>query len=231
MTAKPERRRSTYVVLRNKSGGDPDVDRAKWNSPDPIASHFNVPSSFLANPDDFELMKWIEWRDATALRSLYDRYAQLIFSLALRMLHDWADADELVSDVFLELWRRADRYDATRGAPMIYIVRLARSRAIDRRRTAASRSRGKTPAQLAANAPSPNANPSEFAVSLENARLVHQALGNLDPLHRQVVQLSFFDGLTHTQIAQHLNKPLGTVKSHIRQGLIRLRDFLRKDSW
>jgi len=219
------------MVLRNKSGGDANVYRAKWNSHDPIASNVNASTVFSGNPDDFELMKWIEWQDTGALRSLHDRYARLIFSLALRMLHDWCEAEELVSDVFLELWRRADRYDPGRGAPMIYITRLARSRAIDRRRAATSRSRGDTPAQLPASAASPTANPSEFAVSLENARLVRQALGKLDPLHRQAVELAFYEGLTHTQIAQRLNKPLGTVKSHIRQGLIRLRDSLRKASW
>jgi len=183
--------------------------------------------SCLANSDDFELMKRIEQRDPAALALLYDRYAGLVFVRALRMLRDRGEAEELVSDVFLELWWRADRYDPNRAAAMSYVITLARSRAIDRQRRAAIRSRGRVAVEVVADAPCRNPNPSEFAISLENARQVRDALRNLDPVCRQAVDLSFFDGLSHAQIARRLNKPLGTVKTYIRQGLIRLRDSLR----
>lgn len=193
------------------------------------SQNFMISSGMGEN--DFELMKLIERHDPAALESLYDRYAGPVFALALRMLHDRGEAEELVSDVFLELWWRADRYDPNRSAAVKYVMILARSRAIDRQRMAASRSPVKVAAELGADTPSRNASPSKFAVSVENARQVRDALRNLDPVYRQAVELSFYDGLTHTQIAKRLNKPLGTVKSYIRQGLIRLRGSLRRDSY
>lgn len=180
-------------------------------------------------PDDYDLMDRIQRRDADALGEMFNRYGGLIFTLALRILHDRAEAEELVSDVFLEIWRRAPRYDPNRGAPMTYLVTLGRSRAIDRQRSAASRAQHRASADLTADAPSPAPGPSASVLLDENSRRVRSAMGQLDPVPRQAVELAFFDGLTHTQIAARLNKPLGTVKTYIRQGLIRLRDCLRKD--
>jgi len=180
-------------------------------------------------PDDYELMARIERRDAAALEVMYDRYGGLIFTLGMRILHDRSEAEELVSDVFLEIWRASSRYDAARGAPMTYLVTLARSRAIDRRRSAGSKGRSTVSAgavpETASGAPDPPAS----AVLEENAQRVRLAMNQLDPVFREAVELAFFDGLTHTEVAERLDKPLGTVKTYIRQGLIRLRDCLRKD--
>jgi RNA polymerase sigma-70 factor (ECF subfamily) len=180
-------------------------------------------------PDDYDLMERIERRDADALSIMIDRYGGLIFTLGLRMLRDRGEAEELVSDVFLEIWRRAERYDPNRGAPMTYLVTLGRSRAVDRQRSAASRSRGQVSSSSAIDAASDSPDPSMSAVLVENAGRVRLAMGQLEPIYRQCVELAFFDGLSHTQIAEKLDKPLGTVKTYIRQGLIRLRDCLRKD--
>jgi RNA polymerase sigma-70 factor, ECF subfamily len=180
-------------------------------------------------PDDYDLMERIERSDTEALGMIYDRYAGLIFSLGLRMLHDRGEAEELVSDVFLEIWRCADRYDAKRGAPLTYLVTLGRSRAIDRQRSATSRRRGGVSADIGSETPSMAAGPPAIAVLEENAKRVRLAMGKLEPIYRQAVELAFFDGLTHTQIAERLDKPLGTIKTYIRQGLIRLRDCLRKE--
>jgi len=180
-------------------------------------------------PDDYELMERIERRDADALGALYDRYGGLIFTLGLRILHDRGEAEELVSDVFMEIWRRAQRYDPSRGAPMTYLVTLGRSRAIDRQRSAASRSRGKSSSDVGSDTPSASPGPPATALIQENAKRVRSAMGQLEPIYRQAVELAFFDGLTHAQIAERLDKPLGTIKTYIRQGLIRLRDCLRKE--
>jgi RNA polymerase sigma-70 factor, ECF subfamily len=182
-------------------------------------------------PDDFELMLLIERQDPDALAQLYDRYGGLVFTLGLRMLRDRGEAEELVSDVFLEVWRRCERYDPTRGAPVAYIVTVARSRAIDRQRSAAFRAKTNLSAAagLGSANPSPGPDPSTSAIVVENRGRVRAAMEVLDPLYRQAVELAFFDGLSHTQIAQRLDKPLGTVKTYIRQGLIRLRDCLRKE--
>jgi RNA polymerase sigma-70 factor (ECF subfamily) len=180
-------------------------------------------------PDDFELMDRIERRDADALGLLFDRYGGLIFTLGLRMLRDRGEAEELVSDVFLELWRRGERYDPNRSAPMTYIVTLGRSRAIDRQRSSASRKRSEVSSEGVPDVASGAPDPSAAAILVENARRVASAMGQLEPIYREAVELAFFDGLSHSQIAEKLNKPLGTVKTYIRQGLIRLRDCLRKD--
>jgi RNA polymerase sigma-70 factor (ECF subfamily) len=180
-------------------------------------------------PDDYDLMARIERRDPDALGAMYDRYGGLIFMLGLRILHDRGEAEELVSDVFLEIWRCAQRYDPSRGAPMTYLVTLGRSRAIDRQRSAASRSRGHISSEVTADMASAALGPPATAVFEESALGVRSALVVLDPAHRQAVELAFFDGLTHTQIAERLNKPLGTIKTYIRQGLIRLRDSIRKE--
>jgi RNA polymerase sigma-70 factor, ECF subfamily len=182
-------------------------------------------------PDDFELMLLIEQQDADALAQIYDRYGGLVFTLGLRMLRDRGEAEELVSDVFLEIWRRCERYDPTRGAPLAYLVTLTRSRAIDRQRSAAFRSKtnlsGADSLDSAKASQSPD--PAASAIIVENRKRVRAAMEQLEPLYRQAVELAFFDGLSHTQIAQRLDKPLGTVKTYIRQGLIRLRDCLRKE--
>ena len=180
------------------------------------------------SPDDYDLMRRIELRDPDALGLFYDRYAGLVFALALRVLRDRGESEELVEDVFIELWRRSERYDAARGAPMTYLATLARSRAIDRRRSLVSRKRG-TESAVAADSPGDVPDPSAAAVLAENAKRVQAALAQLEFDYRQAVEMAFFDGLTHTQIAEKLNKPLGTVKTYIRQGLIRLRDCLRKE--
>jgi RNA polymerase sigma-70 factor (ECF subfamily) len=182
-------------------------------------------------PDDFELMALIERQNPSALAQLYDRYGGLVFTLGLRMLRDRGEAEELVSDVFLELWRRCERYDATRGAPLAYLVTLTRSRAIDRQRSAAFRAKTNLSGADALDSgnPSKAPDPSASAIIVENRKRVRNAMQQLDPLYRQAVELAFFDGLSHTQIAQQLDKPLGTVKTYIRQGLIRLRDCLRKE--
>lgn len=179
-------------------------------------------------PDDYDLMRRIELRDSVALGLIYDRYGGLVFTLALRILRDRGEAEELVEDVFIELWRRAERYDPGRGAPMTYLVTLVRSRAIDRRCSLALRNRGMESA-VGVDAPAAVVDPPSAAAISENATRVQAALAQLDFEYRQAVELAFFDGLTHTQIAEKLNKPLGTVKTYIRQGLIRLRDCLRKE--
>lgn len=182
-------------------------------------------------PDDFELMQRIERRDADALTEIYDRYGRLIYTLGLRMLRDRGEAEELVSDVLLEIWRRSERYDPARGAPVTYLMTLARSRAIDRQRSAAFRTKGELSAadRPSSADPSPVPDPPASAMLNENRQRVLAAMQQLDPLYRQAVEFAFFDGLSHTQIAERLNKPLGTVKTYIRQGLIRLRDCLRKE--
>lgn len=172
-------------------------------------------------PDDFALMRRIAARDQAALRSLYDRHAGLIYALLGRIVRNRDDADELLSDVFWEIWSASARFDESRGCPRTYLVMLARSRAIDRLR---SRARHGTVMQIVESA-APPAN--DAAESREASRMIRSALDGLDPPQRQMIEYAFYDGLSHSEIAAKTQQPLGTVKTYIRRGLIRLRDSLR----
>lgn len=183
--------------------------------------------------DDYALMEAIVSGDSSALEEMYDRHSGLVFTLCLRILCDRSDAEDLLTDVFWELWSRADRYDAGRGSPLTYLLTMARSRSIDRRRTSARHRKVQRDTDLdgpvAQEGDSSQTSPLQGAMSKELAQTIRVALGRLEPAQRQAVELSFFDDLSHSEIAERLGKPLGTVKTHIRQGLIRLREFVRMD--
>ena len=163
--------------------------------------------------------------DQSALGELYDRHGQLIYSLALRVLRDQGDSQDVVQDVFVQAWREAGRFDVTRGNVVGWLVTVTRSRAIDLLRRRNSRP------LLAAQAEHPD-RPDEAPgadVQMEwqsRAAEVRRALDTLPVLQRVAVELAFFDGLTHAEIAEQLEVPLGTVKTRVRQGLIKMRDCL-----
>jgi RNA polymerase sigma-70 factor (ECF subfamily) len=167
--------------------------------------------------------------DPSALGALYDRHAGRILALCLRVLRQRAEAEEVLGDVFWEVWERADRYRPERGAPAAYLAMLARSRAVDRLR---SRPREVTadPAtgvlDVAPEPPAGASGPHEDAVASERRRRVRRALADLSPEQRRVLELSYFGGFSHSEIARALDEPLGTVKTRIRQGLVRLRRSL-----
>jgi RNA polymerase sigma-70 factor (ECF subfamily) len=181
--------------------------------------------------DDRALMSGIAAGDAAALRDLYDRHAGQVLALCRRILRDRAEAEEALGDVFWELWEKADRYREDRGAVLPYLMMVARSRAIDRLRRRrredavvdpATATEGASLAPPSAAAEGPY---HEAAASEQKAR-IRRALSGLAAAERRAVELSFFDGLSHGEIARALQEPLGTVKSRIRQGLLRLRDAL-----
>ena len=146
------------------------------------------------------------------------------------MLGDADEADDVLVDVFYEVWAKGGRFDAGRGSPLTYLVTLARSRSIDRRRSLGARPSLKSDgsAELAGRAAT-GAGPFQHTETAELAVRVRAALAGLDVDQRAAVECAFYEGLTHTEVARKLGKPLGTVKTAIRQGLIRLRDVLRID--
>ncbi|MGA2581710.1 MAG: sigma-70 family RNA polymerase sigma factor [Tepidisphaeraceae bacterium] len=181
------------------------------------------------SPDDFELMRRIADGDAGALTKLYEKFSPTVFAIGLRILRDRQEAEDLLIDVFWEMWDRAGRYDPFRGAPLTYILNLSRSRAIDRRRSRAYQERFRNEVENPSSM-SGEPDPSEESDLAEQRQRVRQALACLDPVQREAVELAYFEALSHTQIAERLNKPLGTIKTYIRQGLIRLRDGFRTDT-
>jgi RNA polymerase sigma-70 factor, ECF subfamily len=180
--------------------------------------------------EDRRLMLAVAAGDVAALESLYDRYRSVVFGLCVRVLGRGPDAEEVLEDVFYELWRRADRYDPRRASPLAYLLLLARSRALDRVRTL--RRRGVLEEQLATElttstpTPAGAASPLGDAVIRERREAAREALAQLEPAERHVVELSFFHGLSHGEIAERLHEPVGTVKTRIRRGLGRLRSAL-----
>ena len=185
--------------------------------------------------DDDALMEGIGARDPSALATLYDRHASVLLALCVRVLRDRMEAEEVLGDVFLEVWNRHDRYARERGAPMAYLTTLTRSRALDRLRARRQRERffpatDDSPGrEKRSSEPTLEPSPREDALVAERRRRVLGALNGLTAPQRRAVELSFFDGLSHSEIALSLGAPLGTVKTRIRQGLTHLREALRDD--
>jgi len=171
-------------------------------------------------------------RDEEALSSLYDRHKGVLFALALRLLRDRAEAEEVLSDVFLQAWRSAAGFDRNRGSVIGWLVTLCRSRAIDHlrsrgRREAAMTAFGRAEEiGLAGMQPPPG--PEKDADAVLKRRRIIEAFGALSPQQRDALDLAFFGGLSHSEIASRLNEPLGTVKTRIRRGLSILRESLGK---
>jgi RNA polymerase sigma-70 factor (ECF subfamily) len=185
-----------------------------------------------ASSRDGELIKAVAEGDADALAVLYDRHGTAVFTLCLRMLRDAEEAEELLEDVFWQLWRRADQFDPTRGGALAYLLTLARSRAIDRLRARQRRTR------LRSEVPDPllsenllgaqSSSPLQETLALERRERVRLALAALPAPQREAVELSFLEGLSHPEISTRLGEPLGTIKTRIRSGLLRMRDSLRE---
>jgi RNA polymerase sigma-70 factor (ECF subfamily) len=164
--------------------------------------------------------------DHSALAELYDRNARLVFSLALRILQNRADAEDVVQEVFAQVWTQAGRYDTTRGAVAAWMLTMARSRAIDRLRS--RNSRPETPSETRIVEELPDTAPRQDLdlLSAEQVGILQRALNELPIAQRMALELAYYEGLTHAEIADRLSEPLGTVKTRIRQAVIRLRESL-----
>ncbi len=164
--------------------------------------------------------------ETAALGELYERYSDLLFSLAMRIVGGEADAEEVLQDSWLQAWRSAGTYDPRRGAVGAWLVTIARSRALDRVRALGSRRRAESVAgaEALSEPPRPAPDPATGFARRMLREDVASALTSLAPQQRQVVELAYFEGLSQSEIATRLGAPLGTVKSWTRQALIRLRE-------
>lgn len=164
-------------------------------------------------------------QDREAFSQLYDHYSSLVFTLALRMLRVRDDAEDLLQEVFVQVWRQASGYSQERGSPEAWIVNITRSRAIDKLRSIRRREQSFVLTDNPAAAES--ADNVESNVAESEAKLaMNSALGNLPEAQRRVLELAYFEGLSQTEIAERLKEPLGTVKTRMRSGIQRLRDIL-----
>jgi RNA polymerase sigma-70 factor (ECF subfamily) len=163
--------------------------------------------------------------DHDALAEIYDRHARLVFSLALRIVRDQGAAEDIVQEVFSQAWRQAARYEPRRGNVIAWLLNLTRSRAIDRLRGRRSRPEA-AGNSLALEMPDLGQPIDEKLALSGRAAEIRAAVEELSVLQRVAIELSFYEGLTHVEIAERLELPLGTVKTRIRQGLLKLKDRL-----
>jgi RNA polymerase sigma-70 factor (ECF subfamily) len=177
---------------------------------------------------DNDLLHAVARGDETALASIYDRYHTILFGLILRILHDRQEAEDVLQEVFLQVWRRARDFDEARGRAFTWLVTIARSRALDRLRT--SGARAKLADQVALSAGNDMGDAAEDAMKSEEATIVRRALAELPEEQQRPLFLAYFEGLTQTEIAARLGDPLGTVKTRIRSGLMGLRELLHARS-
>jgi len=177
-----------------------------------------------SEPDDSILLQRTAAGDSDALLALHKRYANLVYSMAWRVLQDVGLAEEVTQDVFMKLWQRAQRYDPGRGRFSAWLLSVTRFAAIDRlrqegRRPSIAELPGKDPDQQTAL----DQLLTTDHASWERGQHLRLLLGELPAEQRQVVELAYFGGLTHSELAEQLGLPLGTVKGRLRLGLERLR--------
>jgi len=160
-----------------------------------------------------ELVRRIAAGDAAALSELYDLSSRYVFGICLKVLRNSADAEEVTLDVYTQAWRQAARFDADRGEPLAWLLMLARSRAIDRLRARSGVRRHEEDIEKVRDFASPLIDPESGSALAERASTVRAALAGLPAEQREVIELAYFQGLTHTEIAERLAQPLGTAKS------------------
>jgi RNA polymerase sigma-70 factor, ECF subfamily len=179
-----------------------------------------------ASPDA-ALVRLLLQNDVNAFEKIYDRYSRVVYSLVLRIVQQSGPAEEVVQDVFLQLWRNSRQYDATRGPFAPWLLTLARNRALDTLRLKSERQRRleNQSDEIFSVVVAP-----QYEKELDEKRRgerVRSLVGELNPQQKRAIELAYFQGLSHTEIAAELKEPLGTVKSRIRNGLIRLREALQ----
>jgi RNA polymerase sigma-70 factor (ECF subfamily) len=200
----------------------------KWAAPvrAPAASSADAKNETLET-----LIARVMQQDELAFAALYERLSGPVYSLALQISRNVACAEEVLQDVFWQVWRQAPRFDVARGSVPAWVLTITRSRALD-----AARSRMRAPqTQLSAQdeiddyLPSPDAGPQDLLFAAQQGSRLKAALEGLDPLRRQLVSLSFYRDLTHQEISEQTGLPLGTVKSHLRRSVAALREALGAD--
>lgn len=173
------------------------------------------------------LIKRVADGDQSALTALYDSTSKFVFGLILRVVGDRATAEEVLLDVYTQAWRQAASYDQQRGAPLAWLMTIARTRGIDRLRSGRYEQHHKEPLEAVGDVSATSSSPEQDSVIAERRRLVRSALEALSTEQREVIELAYYSGLSHSEIALRLGQPLGTVKTRTRLGMMKLREMLR----
>ena len=185
-----------------------------------------------APPSDSDLVRRVAAGDESAVAALYDRYGSVLYAVSYRIVGQKADAEEVVMETFAQVWRDAAKFEATRGSVAAWLTMISRSRALDQVRSRDRRERLNTSAareDLGQERGSRQwgSDPGYQVEQTERQKRVAAALESLSPAQRQAIELAYFDGLSQSEIAERLNEPLGTVKTRVRLGMMKLREALR----
>ena len=188
-------------------------------------------SSMDFSPDqqpEIELLKRIAQGDRQSFEQFYDRFSRVLFTVAYRLLGNQEAAEDVLQEVFVQIWDKAPRYDPSRGKPLTWAITLTRYRAIDLLRSLRRRGQLYDDAKQEAQAEEQFDDRSSFLAVAAGERhaFVREAIEKLPPDQREAIELAFFSSLTHAEIAERLIQPLGTIKARIRRGLIRLRGLI-----
>ena len=183
-------------------------------------------------PDDraveLDLLARVAKRERAAFEQLYSRYANILYATAMKFLKEDADAQDVVQDVFIQIWDKAKLYDPAKGKPLTWALTMTRNRSIDRIRAIQRRTRLRDDFEKE-TVVDESASLSEALSGVdasETSQILHDAVGRLSPEQKKVIELAFFGGLTQSEVADRLGEPLGTVKARARRGLMKLKEIL-----
>ena len=189
-----------------------------------VDSPVRIPIRSSADADLADLIHRIAVGEQEALGTLYDRTNHLVYSVALRILGNTADAEEATLDAYSQVWRKAAAYQTSRGSAIAWLMTITRTRSMDKRRSRVTRTNREEPLDVKTyEFPSDSA---DYSVSLDMERRVQSALSTLAPEQKQAIEMAYFSGFSHSELALKLGEPLGTVKTRIRLGMIRLKTLL-----
>ena len=178
-----------------------------------------------SHPDLADLLKACGRGDESAFARLYDATSSRVVGLAVRVVRDPAQAEEVAQEAFLDIWKNSGRFDPAKGSPLGWMLTIVHRKAVDRVRSAEASTRRDT-SYHQQNQPIDHDSTAEAAAASLEARRVRVALQSLTAVQRQALELAYFGGYTHTEVATMLELPVGTAKTRIRDGLIRLRDTM-----
>ncbi|MGA1540414.1 MAG: sigma-70 family RNA polymerase sigma factor [Chthoniobacterales bacterium] len=177
---------------------------------------------------ELDLLARVAKRERAALEQLYDRYSNIIYATAMKFLKEDADAQDVVQDVFIQIWDKAKLYDPAKGKPLTWALTLTRNRSIDRIRAIQRRTRLRDDFEKE-TVVDESAGVREALSGVdasEKSQILRDAVGRLSPEQRNVIELAFFSGFTQSEIADRLGEPLGTIKARARRGLMKLKEIL-----
>jgi RNA polymerase sigma-70 factor (ECF subfamily) len=189
-----------------------------------------MPADPDLDADDRRLMAGIAAGDVASFQAFYRRYSPTVFAVARRILGQEQEAEDVLADVFWELWEKSARYNPSKGSPHSYLIMLTRCRALDRKRGLSARGQHFVLEWSVDGQPTSAVDrtlPYDPCLTAENRQLVQGAIEKLDPQQRQAIEAVFFDGLTHRETAEKFGVPLGTLKARVRAALGRLKNALQ----